>query len=53
MSMTTTVEAPSITDGLDLDIQLLETPDMAADLLNVTDDGCGSSCPDACTTSRG
>jgi FxLD family lantipeptide len=35
-------------DGFDLDVSLLEITD-AASLVNVTDDGCGSTCG-ACTT---
>lgn len=33
-----------------LDIRLIEQSDTAP-LINLTDDGCGSSCPSACTTS--
>lgn len=33
-----------------LDIRLIEQSDPAP-LINLTDDGCGSSCPSACTTS--
>lgn len=34
----------------DLDITVLETSDEAARLINLTDDGCGSTCPLACAT---
>ncbi|WP_159944683.1 FxLD family lanthipeptide [Nocardiopsis sp. FR6] len=34
-----------------LDIRLIENSDSLAQLINLTDDGCGSSCPSACTTS--
>jgi FxLD family lantipeptide len=41
------------TDGFDLDIRFVESSaDQSGDLLNLTDDGCGASCPNACTTSR-
>ncbi|MDT0330109.1 FxLD family lanthipeptide [Nocardiopsis lambiniae] len=33
-----------------LDIRLIENSDTAP-LINLTDDGCGSSCPSACATS--
>lgn len=33
-----------------LDIRLIENSDTTP-LINLTDDGCGSSCPSACTTS--
>lgn len=37
------------TDGFELDVALLEVADPAG-LVNLTDDGCGSTCG-ACTTS--
>jgi FxLD family lantipeptide len=37
----------------DLDISVLESGDGAATLINLTDDGCGSSCPKACATNVG
>jgi len=41
---------PSL-EGFNLDIRLIETSDDASSLINLTDDGCGSSCPDACAGS--
>ena len=40
-------------DLFDLDIRIIESGDAAATLLNLTDNGCGSSCPKACVTSAG
>ncbi|QKZ20368.1 FxLD family lanthipeptide [Streptomyces chartreusis] len=40
-------------DAFDLDISVLESGDGAATLINLTDDGCGSSCPNACATNIG
>ena len=40
-------------DPFDLDIRVLEFSDAAASLINLTDDGCGSSCPNACVTNAG
>ncbi len=37
-----------LSDGFDLNVSLLEVSD-AAGLINLTDDGCGSTCG-ACTT---
>ncbi|MDE3721424.1 FxLD family lanthipeptide [Nocardiopsis sp. N85] len=34
-----------------LDIRLLESSDSLAQLINLTDDGCGASCPTTCVTS--
>jgi FxLD family lantipeptide len=36
----------------DLDIRIIESSDAAA-LINLTDDGCGSTCPRACVTKVG
>ncbi|UYB39264.1 FxLD family lanthipeptide [Streptomyces sp. Je 1-4] len=41
-------QGPTTSDGFDLDITLVEVAD-AAGLINLTDDGCGSTCG-ACTT---
>lgn len=41
---------PTTDDPFDLDITVLETSDEAATLINLTDDGCGSTCPSACAT---
>lgn len=38
-------------DPFELDITFIEQGATAAALLNVTDDGCGSTCPNACGTS--
>ncbi len=40
--------APEATDGFDLDVTLLEVADEAG-LIELTDNGCGSTCG-ACTT---
>ena len=46
--------ALGIDDGLfDLDIRVIEVGDAAASLINLTDDGCGSTCPKACATNCG
>ncbi|WP_329521862.1 FxLD family lanthipeptide [Spirillospora sp. NBC_01491] len=34
----------------DLDISVLESGDAAADLIVLTDDGCGSTCDSPCAT---
>ncbi|WP_327155529.1 FxLD family lanthipeptide [Streptomyces tubercidicus] len=41
-------QGTTASDGFDLDITLVEVAD-AAGLINLTDDGCGSTCG-ACTT---
>ncbi|MEU8337832.1 FxLD family lanthipeptide [Micromonospora tulbaghiae] len=47
---TSTTEQSTAADGgdFDLDVSLLEVADVAG-LVNLTDDGCGSTCT-ACTT---
>jgi FxLD family lantipeptide len=40
-------------DVFDLDITVIESGGEAASLINLTDDGCGSSCPQACVTNAG
>lgn len=40
-------------DPFDLDIRVIEYGDAAAPLINLTDDGCGSTCPKACATNAG
>jgi FxLD family lantipeptide len=41
-------------DGVfDLDIRFIETSDTAATLVNLTDDGCGSTCSSPCATNCG
>lgn len=42
------LSATGIDDEFDLDVSLLEVADLAG-LVNLTDDGCGSTCT-ACTT---
>lgn len=37
-------------DPFDLDISVLESGDRAATLINLTDDGCGSTCASPCAT---
>jgi FxLD family lantipeptide len=41
-------QGPGTSDGFDLDVSLVEIADPAG-LVNLTDDGCGSTCG-ACTT---
>ncbi|MFJ1599642.1 FxLD family lanthipeptide [Streptomyces sp. NPDC088261] len=41
-------QSPEASDGFDLDVTLVEIADPAG-LVNLTDDGCGSTCG-ACTT---
>lgn len=40
-------------DPFDLDIRVIEFGDEAAALIELTDDGCGSTCPKACVTNPG
>jgi len=40
----------SMEDEFDLDISVLESGDGSAALINLTDDGCKSSCPESCAT---
>jgi FxLD family lantipeptide len=46
-----TQDSPSSESPFALDIRLIENSDSLAQLINLTDDGCGSSCPNSCTTS--
>ncbi|TYB40792.1 FxLD family lanthipeptide [Actinomadura chibensis] len=39
-------------DPFELDIRVIESTE-AASLINLTDDNCGSSCPNACATNMG
>ena len=39
--------------AFDLDIRFIETSDAAATLVNLTDDGCGSTCASPCATNCG
>jgi FxLD family lantipeptide len=40
-------------DPFDLDIRIIESGDDVASLINLTDNGCGSTCPRACNTNAG
>jgi FxLD family lantipeptide len=40
-------------DPFDLDIRVIESGDAAASLINITDDGCGSTCGGPCVTNVG
>jgi FxLD family lantipeptide len=40
-------------EPFDLDIRVIEFGDAAVPLINLTDDGCGSTCPRACATNVG
>lgn len=37
-------------DPFDLDIRVIESGDAAASLIDLTDDGCGSTCASPCAT---
>lgn len=41
---------PADLDPFDLDIRVIEFGDAAAPLINLTDDGCGSTCASPCAT---
>ena len=43
--------ALSTEDPFDLDITTIESGASADTMIQMTDDNCGSSCPNACTTS--
>ncbi|MGH3972522.1 MAG: FxLD family lanthipeptide [Pseudonocardiaceae bacterium] len=49
MNPETTTMIPT-TDEFDLDIRVIESGDAAASLINLTDDGCGSTCASPCAT---
>jgi FxLD family lantipeptide len=49
----TRIDEVADTDLFDLDIAVIESGDQAASLINLTDDGCGSTCPKACATNAG
>jgi FxLD family lantipeptide len=53
--MRTTTETGSTgpEQAFDLDIRALETEDAGPSLVRVTDDNCGSTCPQACATNIG
>lgn len=40
-------------DPFDLDIRVLELGDQASSVINLTDDGCGSTCSSPCATNIG
>ena len=40
-------------DPFDLDVSVLEFGDPAVTLINLTDDGCGSTCSSPCATNIG
>jgi FxLD family lantipeptide len=40
-------------DDFDLDIRVIESGDEAASLINLTDNGCGSTCSSPCATNVG
>lgn len=46
-----TQDSPSSESPFALDIRLIENSDSLAQLINLTDDGCGTSCPTTCVTS--
>lgn len=54
MSAITMDKTPSATtadaDPFDLDIRVIESGDAAATLIDLTDDGCGSTCASPCAT---
>ncbi|MFB4315122.1 FxLD family lanthipeptide [Actinomadura sp. 21ATH] len=45
-----TMREPLEADEFDLDISVLESGDASADLIVLTDDGCGSTCASPCAT---
>lgn len=47
------IDEMSEADLFDLDITFIESGGEAASLINLTDDGCGSTCPKACATNAG
>lgn len=48
--MPDTITTEDAASPFTLDIRLFEGEDVTP-LINMTDDGCGSSCPSSCTTS--
>lgn len=49
--MQNTQDDPGPESPFALDIRLLENSDSLSQLINLTDDGCGASCPTTCVTS--
>jgi FxLD family lantipeptide len=45
-----TIRESMESDEFDLDISVLESGDASADLIVLTDDGCGSTCSSPCAT---
>jgi FxLD family lantipeptide len=45
-----TIQKSMADDEFDLDISVLESGDVSADLIVLTDDGCGSTCASPCAT---
>lgn len=46
-------QSADVEDPFDLDIRFIECGPDADTVIAMTDDGCGSTCPSACTTSTG
>ena len=50
---TTLAPAPAVTDAdWDLDVSVVQSGPVIAELLRATDDGCGSTCASACVSCR-
>lgn len=49
--MSVTIPESTPTSAFALDITLVEDSTAFPDNINLTDDGCGSSCPNSCVTS--
>jgi FxLD family lantipeptide len=41
---------PTLDTDFDLDVSVLESRDSSADVIVLTDDGCGSTCSSPCAT---
>ncbi|GLI00935.1 FxLD family lanthipeptide [Phytohabitans aurantiacus] len=52
-SVSQTAEKPTDMDPFDLDIRFIENGEAAATLINLTDNGCGSTCASPCATNVG
>ena len=48
--MNSNATAESALDDFDLDIRIIESGDTVETLINLTDDGCGSTCASPCAT---
>lgn len=53
MALETQIGQETQQDAFDLDIACIESGDAAATLINLTDDGCGSTCSNPCATNMG